>query len=540
MATTHKQRKDVPEGPARDAQTGDPGPNPEQGGHQDTLTATDRTTTSGNAASLLRPISVDRAHPLGVRDQIHAGIADLISNGLLRKGAKLPSCRALARDLDVSVNSVLGAYSRLLDDGAISSKPRSGYYVALEVNRLKTHERSVGDISPNIVKRITRRSLPSKAGCISRPSDWPDYKYPFVCNQIASNRFPLAEWRECSRLALNMRDLSQWTGDNQYLDSETFLEQICTRLLPSRGISARPENVLVTMGAQQAIFIVATLLRGFGRVVAMEDPGYADARNIFEQTFDEVRFIPVDNEGLVVDERLAGCDLVYVTPNRQFPTVVSMTTARKKLLLEMAEREDFLIIEDDYEGDMDFDPSSLPPLYSGHAQGRVIYAGSLSKSLAPGLRLGYLVAQQPLVREARALRGMMIRHPPQVLQHIASLFLRFGYHEGLRSRLHEAFVQRWTVASQLVGELFPDFEVQHEFGSTNFFFQSREEHSAKEIARIARSKDVIIEPSAPCFSVPTKGEHTFRLGVSTVRTGLIEPGLMLLRQAIDTHAMAAR
>ena len=532
MATTRRQLSD--------GQTGAAGPGPDQDRQEFTRNTSVGKAQIGNADSVLRSISVERDHPLGVRDQIHAGISGLISNGLLRKGAKLPSCRALARSLDVSVNSVLGAYSRLLDDGVISSKQRSGYFVALEVNRLEAREASDSDKSPNIVERITRRGLPSKAGCISRPSNWPDYKYPFVCNQIASNRFPLAEWRECSRLALNMRDLSRWTGDNQYLDSETFLEQICTRLLPSRGISAHPDNVLVTMGAQQAIFVVATLFRGFGRVVAMEDPGYADARNIFEQTFDEVRFIPVDDEGLIVDERLVGCDLVYVTPNRQFPTVVSMSPSRKKLLLEMAEREDFLIIEDDYEGDMDFNPSSLPPLYSGLAQGRVIYAGSLSKSLAPGLRLGYLVAQQSLVREARALRGMMIRHPPHVLQHTASLFLRFGYHDGLRSRLHEAFSQRWTVASNLVSELFPDFEVQYEFGSTNFFFRSREGHNAREVAEIARGNDVILEPSAPCFSDPAKGEHTFRLGVSAVRTSLIEPGLKILRQAIDTCSAATR
>lgn len=486
------------------------------------------------ANQVLRRMAIVRESDLGIRDQIRAEISGLISDGVLRKGQKLPSCRALARDLRVSVNSVLGAYSRLMDDGAIYSKPKSGYYVGLEISRVSSPS-ALNDSATalNIVDRITRRRLPSTAGCILRPTDWPNYKYPFVCNQIASNRFPLAEWRECSRLALNMRDLSQWTGDNQYVDSETFLEQICARLLPLRGITAAPENVLVSMGAQQAIFIVATLLRGLGRVVAMEDPGYADARNIFEQTFDEVRFIPVDNEGLMVDERLAGCDLVYVTPNRQFPTVHSMSSQRKTQLLELAEREDFLIIEDDYEGDMDFDEHSLPPLYSGHAQGRVIYTGSLSKSLAPGLRLGYLVAQEPLVREARALRGMMIRHPPHVLQHTASLFLRFGYHERLRSRLHEAFGERWTVASQIISSSFPDFEVQQEFGSTNFFFRSKERRDAAEIAERAKGHGVIIEPTSPCFSDEDNGKHTFRLGVSAVRTGLIEPGLKVLRDVID-------
>ncbi|WP_419739186.1 PLP-dependent aminotransferase family protein [Ruegeria sp.] len=500
-----------------------------------------RTVVQRSTTSILNSISVDRQKPLGIRDQIHAGIADLIANGFLRKSAKLPSCRALARDLNVSINSVLGAYSKLMDDGAILSRQRSGYFVALDVNRMEPPRSAKDDInSPNIVERITRRRLPSTAGCISRPLDWPNYTYPFVCNQIASNKFPLSEWRECTRLAMNSRDLSRWTSDNEYLDSEAFLEQICTRLLPMRGISAQPENVLVTMGAQQAIFVIATLLRGFGRIVAMEDPGYTDARNIFEQTFDEVRYIPVDKEGLVVDRQLAGCDLVFVTPNRQLPTVLSMSARRRAELLEVADREDFLIIEDDYEGDMDFNPKSLPPLYSGHARGRVIYTSSLSKSLAPGLRLGYLVAQEELVREARAMRGMMIRHAPLILQHTASLFLSFGYHERLRSRLHETFGQRWSVASELINDLFPDFEVQQEFGSTNFFFRSRAGRKAARIAEIARDKGVVIEPSDPCFSIAPYGDTTFRLGLAAVNTNLIEPGLRELRQAIDTETLSVR
>lgn len=163
-----------------------------------------RTVMQSSTTTILNTITVDRQKPLGVRDQIHAGIAGLIANGKLRKSVKLPSCRALARDLNVSINSVLGAYSKLVDDGAILSKPKSGYFVALEVNRILPPSSAKEDVkSPNIVERITRRRLPSTAGCISRPPDWPNYTYPFVCNQIASNKFPLSEWRECTRLALN-------------------------------------------------------------------------------------------------------------------------------------------------------------------------------------------------------------------------------------------------------------------------------------------------------------------------------------------------
>ncbi len=493
------------------------------------------TCTSRAASRLVIPmLRIDRSQPIGLRDQIRSEISRLIAQGALVHGAKLPSCRALAKGLGVAVNSVLGAYSRLMDEGVIVSKPKSGYFVSLHLPTSAVLPSDIGSCTTtNIAERITRRKLPSKCGFIWRPPDWQNYKYPFVCNQIPLNRFPLAEWRQCTQLAMNSRDLGLWAGDSQYWDSTEFLDQICSRILPRRGVIANPDNVLITVGAQQAIYLIATLLRDYGRVVAMEDPGYPDARNIFEQVFDETRPIAVDEEGIVVDSRLADCDLVYVTPNRQFPTTASMSAKRRKMLMKMAESSDFLIIEDDYEGDMDFRPSVLPPLFSGNSDGRVIYTGSLSKSLAPGLRLGYLVAQEGLVREARALRGMMIRHPPLILQRTAALFLRFGHHDVLRARLHTTFERRWSIASRIISEVFSDFDVRNEFGSTSFLFADRQQRNAQQIAARAMAAGVVIEPVGPCFATATRGDHMFRVGVSAVRSSLIEPGLTQLRHAID-------
>lgn len=480
-------------------------------------------------------LNIDRSLALGLRDQIRSEISRLIAEGALEQGAQLPSCRVMAKELGVGVNSVLGAYSRLVDDGVITSKPKSGYFVSLDLSSpVMRSSGSASRKSTNIVDRITQRKLPSQGDFIARPPDWPKYKYPFVCNQIPLNRFPLANWRECTRLAMNSRDLGSWAGDNQYWDSSEFLHEICTRLLPRRGVISRPENVLITLGAQQAIHIVATLLQGYGRVIGIEDPGYPDARNIFEQIFDEIRFIPVDENGLIVDERLADCDLVYVTPNRQFPTTASMSAERRQALLEMAEAADFLIVEDDYDGDMDFSSDVLAPLYSGSRNGRVIYINSLSKSVAPGLRLGYLVAQEDLVREAHALRGLMIRHPPLILQKTAALFLRLGHHDALCARLHDAFASRQSVATGVIDELFPDFDVRNETGSTIFLFTDREQRDARMITAKALEAGIVIEPLWPCYSVENQGDHVFRVGVSAVRSKLIEPGLAALRRAIDT------
>lgn len=498
---------------------------------------TEYSRTTRAAANLIIPlIKVDRLLSLGVRDQIRSEISRLIAEGALEQGAQLPSCRAMAQGLSVAVNSVLGAYLKLIDEGILSSKPKSGYFVSLELSasplqgsaKTKTRE------TTNIVDRITKGKLPSKGSYIVRPPDWPKYKYPFVCNQIPVNRFPLAQWRECMRLAMNSRDVASWAGDNQYWDSDEFLQEVCTRILPRRGVAARPENVLVTLGAQQAIYIISSLLRGYGRVVAMEDPGYPDARNIFEQIFDEIRFIPVDDEGIIVDERLAECDLVYVTPNRQFPTTIAMSARRREMLLKMAESADFLIIEDDYDGDTDFSEEVEAPLYSGNRNGRVIYINSLSKSVAPGLRLGFLVAQEDLVSEARALRGLMIRHTPLLLQKTAGLFLKFGYHDALCKRLHAIFEQRIAIASGIIDDLFPQFDIRNEDGSTIFVMTDKAGRDAQMIKEKALQANIVIEPLWPCYSDDKKGKSSFRIGLSAIPSDQIEPGLTLLSETVGT------
>ncbi|PHS19380.1 MAG: hypothetical protein COA78_00660 [Blastopirellula sp.] len=189
----------------------------------------------------------------------------------------------------------------------------------------------------------------------------------------------------------------------------------------------------------------------------MEDPGYPDARNIFGQWAANIKFIPVDEEGILVDGMLEDVDLVYVTPNRQFPTTVTMSDRRRKALLAAAEKHDFFVVEDDYECDVDYRDAPPMPLYQADQSGRVLYLGSLSKSLSPGLRLGYFVAPPEFIVEARALRGMMVRHPPVILQHTAALFISLGYYDALLLRLHKSSQRKGSVAKFLRAFVWPSF-----------------------------------------------------------------------------------
>lgn len=482
-------------------------------------------------------LTIDKSSPTRLRDQIVSQISRLIFQGLMPSGFKLASCRKLARELDVSINTVVAAYRKLEEEQLIEARPRSGYFVASDRGiRLDTvkPERSRASRRAPIGDKINKLRRTDDIDTIFRPHDWHAYDYPFVCNQIDESSFPVTEWRECTRLAMNRKDLKIWSADGFYSDSAELIEQVGQRILPRRGIFEPHKSILITLGTQNGLFITSLLLGGRDRVAAMEDPGYPDARKILRSNFGAVRFQPVDEEGMIVDERLRDVDLVFVTPNRQFPTTVTMSERRRHALLQAAEDYDFYIVEDDYECDVDYRHATPLPLHGLDTTGRLIYLGSLSKGLAPGLRLGYMTAPAEFIASARDCRGMMLRHPPMILQQTAALFIRLGYYDGLLRRVRDDYEQRWKLARSVLSDRLPDLLRSGEFGGTNFVLASEESRlDATTITRAAREKGVIVEALAPCFSDHAEGRKFFRLGVSSIHRDLIEEGIDALCEAIS-------
>lgn len=198
--------------------------------------------------------------------------------------------------------------------------------------------------------------------------------------------------------------------------------------------------------------------------VAIEDPGYPDMRNIFTLMSDDVRPVAVDAEGIDV-AGLTDSELVFVTPSHQFPTNVTMSLPRRRALLEWADNNDALIIEDDYEFETNYIGEPTPALKSLDGMGRVLYIGSLSKSIMPGLRMGYLVGPSDLIAEVRALRRLMLRHPPGNNQRIVALFLSLGRHDALIGRLHRAYSARWKILGKALEDHFPGWFQSPGFGA---------------------------------------------------------------------------
>lgn len=481
-------------------------------------------------------IEIDKSGKNGLRDQIVAELSRLIFDGTLPAETRLPSCRKFSQTLDVSINTVIAAYEILEDLRFIYSKPRSGFFVSASKgihDQKQNSHKLVPKLNSDLWQRLNWRRRSEDLRTIYRPDNWYEFEFPFVCNQIDEDRFPVAQWRECSRLAMNRKDLKVWSADGHYSDSVELLEQVCARILPRRGIFETINSTLITLGSQNGLYITCQLLGGRNRTATIEDPGYPDARKILHASFGEVRFQPVDDEGLVVDERLRGTTLVFVTPNRQFPTTITMSERRRKQLLAAAKEYDFFIIEDDYECDVDYRNFTPFPLRNSEVKDRVIYIASVSKGLSPGLRLGYLVADPEFIEAARDMRGTMLRHPPIILQLTVSAFLRFGYYESLLRRLHQDYESRWRTADEIIRNTLTGFEVTGEFGGTSFVLKDQESVlRAKTIARAAQKQGVIIEEISPCYSNGDVGKLYFRLGLSSIPQSSIEPGIRRLANSI--------
>lgn len=466
-----------------------------------------------------------------LQTQVRELLVSAILDGHIPGGEQIPSPRKMAQELGVARNTVIEAYKKLADDGYLVSKERQGYFV--NENVLKdsitelagsesSDETSIDWSSRTSFSLIERRN-------IVKPRNWQSYEYPFNSNQLDPELFPYAEWRECCRHSQNSASINDWAYDHFDTDTPELVEQLRTRVLPRRGVGANTEEILVTLGAQHALYMLSSLLTR-GKTVGFENPGYPDARNIFRLHADNVIGIPVDSDGLTIDPRLADCDYVYVTPSHQCPTTVTMSLERRRALLEAAEQYDFIIIEDDYESEANYQGPPTPALRSLDKKGRVLYVGSLSKTLAPGLRLGYLVAPEELIYEVRALRRLMLRHAPGNNEHVMALFIARGHYDALVRRLNRAYSTRWQEMGEALERYMPNLEIVPAIGGTTYWLKGSEKLDSRQLQRVAASKGILIEPGDIYFMADNTPLNYFRLGISSIASEKILPGIRKLSQ----------
>ncbi|WP_413206852.1 PLP-dependent aminotransferase family protein [Rhodospirillum sp. A1_3_36] len=468
----------------------------------------------------------------GLNIQIRRAIVYAIEVGLLAPGDRLPSSRQLATLLRVARNTVTAAYQMLTDDGLLVSRERSGIYVGDRkvTKEAPAREKPAGD-------HLTRRfaTQPSRLRHFNKPRNWMEYRYPFLYGQFDPAIFPTNDWREAIRSTSSVQEICGWAGDLIDDDDPDLLEQLRVQVLPRRGIFAEPNEIIITIGSQQALSMLVHLLVGRNSKVGVEDPGYPDTRNMVILATGSCTPLSVDNEGVVPDHRFGQCDLAFLTVGHQCPTTAVMPHHRREALLEVANRQDVLLIEDDYEGDLTLtEGGSRPCLKSLDRSDRVIYLGSFSKALAPGLRIGYIVAPAVVTAELRLLRRLLMRHPPTNNQRILAAFIGLGHYQRHMRRAAEILSRRAALMAQLLPEVMPGCTWRRDGGGKSFWVRLPEGYQCRAFEAEARERGVLVEAGDIFFANPEDGDRFLRLGFTSIAETAIEPGLRILGDMVAT------
>jgi GntR family transcriptional regulator/MocR family aminotransferase len=259
--------------------------------------------------------------------------------------------------------------------------------------------------------------------------------------------------------------------------------------------------------------------------VAFEEPGYPDARNIFASLGAEIVPVVIDSMGINPESIPSNCKLVFVTPSSQCPTGIVLPPDRQNALLARAAAHNSLIVEDDYGIEFLSGAETAPALKSLDRVGRVIYIGSLSKILAPGLRLGYIVASPLLINELRALRRLMLRHPPANNQHVTSLFISLGYVDTHLRRSREILAERSSILRRALGMRLPSYKVIGSGANSSYWVQGPDGLDADLLAQNAAKRGVLLEPGRVFFGGAVQPKQFFRLGFASIQTQHIVNGI---------------
>ncbi|MEX0308807.1 MAG: PLP-dependent aminotransferase family protein [Tateyamaria sp.] len=470
-------------------------------------------------------------HQGTLQSQVQQMIAHGILSGRFSSGEKLPSTRKLAAHLGISRITVTLAYTELVASDYLTARGRSGYYVSANAPVPPSYQPQpeAGD-AVDWTRAIGQRF--SGGTTLAKPQDWARFRYPFIYGQTDPQLFDHANWRQCALQALGQRDFAALTSDYFDQDDPQLIEFIQRNTLPRRGISANANQILITLGAQNALWLAAQILLTQRRTAAFEDPCYPALREILTQSRCPMAPLRFDRYVLPPDGIPPDTDVIFSTPSHQCPTTSTMPMARRQALLDRARDLDALIVEDDYEFEMSFLEPPSPALKSMDVDGRVIYVGSFSKSLFPGLRLGYLVGSEPFVREARALRTSVLRHPPGHIQRTAAYFLSMGHYDAQIRKMSAALHARRNAMQAAIEAHGLEIAGQGAFGGSSYWMRAPNGVDTRALSHKLRDSGVLIEPGHAFFAGDDQPRSFYRLGYSSIQSERIHDGIGLISDAL--------
>ncbi len=379
--------------------------------------------------STLPPLDPTAAEPF--YRQIYERFRGAIASGLLKPGDRIPSARALMQELGLARGTIEAAYALLSAEGYIQARGQAGTVVSPE-------------LKPRALLSSAAPAEPPAASISFRP----ETTLPFQMGLPALDAFPRKIWARLGARCVRAMQPADMAHPSVY-GLPALRAEIASYLHLSRGVACAPSQVFVTAGYRQTIALIGRALLKEGDRAWLENPGYPPTREMFDHMRIEGVAVPVDGEGIIVSEgiRLAPrARAAVVTPAHQSPLGVSLSLARRLALLDWASHAKAWIIEDDYDGEYRYVSRPLPALKSLDRDGRVLYAGTFSKVLFPGIRLAYLVVPEALVERFEQISQAFAAGSPQLTQAIVMAFMAEGHFARHIQRTRKLYAQRRETA----------------------------------------------------------------------------------------------
>lgn len=447
-------------------------------------------------------------------EQLYEYIRGEIRDGHIASGEKLPSTRALSRHLEISRSTVELAYGQLLSEGYIEAQPYRGYYAA-QIDGLY---------------QIKRQDMSEKK---KTPESKKTYQYDFTPNGVDLKSFPYNTWRKLSRECL-VDDRAELFRLGCPQGEYGLRNAIGSYLHQARGVNCSPDQIIVGAGNDYLLMLLCAII-GTRHRVALENPTYKQAYRLFENLSCEVCTVDMDAKGMRADGlRTSGADIAFVMPSHQYPLGTVMPIKRRMELLAWAdESEARYIIEDDYDSEFRYKGKPIPALQGYDGKGKVIYIGTFSKSIAPAIRMSYLVLPENLCGVYKERCGFINSTVSKVDQLILKKFIEDGYYERHLNKMRALYKSRHDTLLLALRNRDAGFSVSGENAGVHLLLHFRDGRSEEELIRLASLKGVKVYGLSEYYVDRKKNreEAVILLGYANLSEEKIKDAVRLLKEA---------
>jgi GntR family transcriptional regulator/MocR family aminotransferase len=478
-------------------------------------------------------IPLDRKSKTALYKQVQDYLRTNILNGQLASGTRLPATRKLAADLGVSRITIQNAYANLESEGLLVNREGSGSYVADPV-QMKTAVSDATAASWPLWQQGLQTTLDTPSPTLKQPPHPDLISFTGVGDP---NQFPIKDFYKSMRTTFQQKGIEA-LAYGEFGAGYLPLRQTIAHILASQGMQTHPDNVLITTGSQQALSLACQVLLKPGDVVLVEQPTYNMALDLFRALDLEIVGMTVDKNGMQVEQlepllQQYHPKLIYTIPNFQNPSGMCLSKERRWQLLTLAERYNVPILEDDFVGDLRYNGRSLPAIKALDPEGRVIYVGTFSKMLMPGLRVGYLIADGPVFDKLVQIKQVSDLTTSPLIQHTLNEYVSVGrYQSHLRRSVRLYRKRRDAMLAAIKQHLHLDVQVISPQGGLFVWLRLPDSLSAEALLTLAAQAGVAYAPGNWFFPEPMEGDQYLRLNFAVQKPEAIDIGMQRLSSAI--------